>query len=1166
MTIQEIFQLGYEHHRAGRRDQALAIYRQVIARQPDHLEALYALGVLLLETGNGSDAIGPLRHAIAIHQAAEYHLALGMALYQSGSKEDGILQFHQALKIQPNYVDAHLQLGVAYLASKQIDEAAGSLRRAIELQPTSAHAYNLLGYPLQQTGQLDESIACFHKAMSLQPDSSLAHSNYVYGLLFHPAWNAVGILKETRQWQQKHATFPVKEIPTHHLPRDQGRRLRIGYVSPNLRDHVIGRNLLPLFREHDRKQFQIYAYASVNQPDEITELIRSHCDSWRDIRPLSDQAAADLIRSDQIDILVDLALHLPYNRLPVFACKPAPIQVTFAGYPGTTGLDAIDWRLTDPYLDPPGENEAHYAEKSYRLPHSFWCYDPAAMQWAPGGTVASAPKTGPLPASKNGFITFGCLNTFAKLNDAVLVLWSAVLRAMPGSRLRLLAPSEAAERWVSGKMEEQGVSATRLDFVRSQPRREYLAEYSRIDLCLDTLPYNGHTTSLDALWMGVPLITRLGSTVVGRAGWSQLSNLGLTELAAHSDDAFVAIATKLASDLPRLAELRRTLRQRLLDSPLTDAKRFARDIEAAFLSMEKARNNTQGSSRPPGAEACYQLGVKLQESGDLNGAIENLKQAIALRPNWAPAHLQLGHAQARQQSWEASLAAYRQALALSPNFPQAHINMGVILNSRMSRPDEALESYRKALALQPTNAIALMNMGSAYRNVGQMKQAIACYEKAMEINPGSISAAGNRLYAMIFSPDYDAATILQEHKRWDQRFARPLIGDLKSRLTAFKSRSPHQRLRIGYVSPNFSDHVVGRNILPLIREHDREQFEIHCYSIAAKPDGLTAVFRSHAEHWHDISQINDNDATDLIRRDEIDILVDLAIHMSENRLLIFARKPAPVQVTFAAYPGTSGLSAMDWRLTDPYLDPPDQTDGDYVERSYRLTDSFWCYDPKAMESNETGAPVASPLPMALPALTNGYVTFGCLSNFCKTNERVLALWCKVLNAVPRSKLIMMAPPGSARQTVTQMLAGHGVSADRIGFVTLQPRRAYLETFSKIDIGLDTFPYNGHTTSLDSMWMGVPVVSRVGATVVGRAGWSELSNLKLTEFAAKDDSNFVKIAVDLANDLPRLAQLRQSLRQRMLGSPLTNAHKFAGNIEKAYRDMWSEWLKSPFLLK
>ena len=341
---------------------------------------------------------------------------------------------------------------------------------------------------------------------------------------------------------------------------------------------MIGRNLLPLFWNRDRERVESICYSGVRRPDAITREIQSHSDGWREIFGLADDAVARMVLEDRIDVLMDLTLHMAGARQRLFALKPAPVQVAFAGYPGTTGMSQIDYRLTDPYLDPPGESDAFYSEKLIRLPHSFWCYDPKAMD-------AGEIEVGSLPALANGYVAFGCLNSFHKVNAACLDLWGKVMAAIRGSRLILMTPTESARAWVRERLAAHGVTAERIEFVGRQEHSQYLRTYQRVDLGLDTIPYNGHTTSLDSLWMGVPVITLIGKTVVGRAGFSQLSNLGLAHLAAKSEEEFVRIAVGTATNLPALSALRAGLRERMLKSPLTDAKGFTAAVEESYRQM-----------------------------------------------------------------------------------------------------------------------------------------------------------------------------------------------------------------------------------------------------------------------------------------------------------------------------------------------------------------------------------------------------------------------------------------------------------------------------------------------------------------------------------------------------------------------------------------------------
>ena len=396
-----------------------------------------------------------------------------------------------------------------------------------------------------------------------------------------------------------------------------------------------------------------------------------------------------------------------------------------------------------------------------------------------------------------------------------------------------------------------------------------------------------------------------------------------------------------------------------------------------------------------------------------------------------------------------------------------------------------------------------------------------------------------------YHPDHDARAIQAELRRWDAQFAAPLARLIRPHTN---EASPDRRLKIGYVSPDFRDHAVGRNLLPLFREHDHRPLEIFCYADVIRPDALTRRFQGHADVWRDVLGRTDDQVAELIREDRIDVLVDLALHTACNRLLVFARKPAPVQVSFAGYPGSTGLSAIEYRLTDPYLDPPSLDDPDSAAEPVRLPDSFWCFDPLTDE----------PAVNSLPARASGFVTFGCLNNFVKVNALVLALWARVLRAVGRSRLLLLAPEGQFRRGIVQRLEQEGVASDRLVFVPRQPRRQYLELYHGIDLMLDTVPYNGHTTSLDALWMGVPVVTLVGGTTVGRAGLSQLTNLGLPELVAATPEEFVRIAVELAGDLPRLEVPAASLRDRMRGSPLMDAPRFARGIEAAYRTLWRRW--------
>jgi protein O-GlcNAc transferase len=545
---------------------------------------------------------------------------------------------------------------------------------------------------------------------------------------------------------------------------------------------------------------------------------------------------------------------------------------------------------------------------------------------------------------------------------------------------------------------------------------------------------------------------------------------------------------------------------------------------------------------PHDAAVAYNLGNAHYGLGRLRDAQAQYRRALRLDPRHADAHNNLGNVCKALGEFEAAAAAFDAALTVRPGFVAAYNNLGNLLRT-LGRTSDAEACLRAALRADPQHAATHSNLGNVLKDSGALDEGIAHYRRAITCDPQNAVAHSNLAYALTFQTE-QAADVLAECRRWAARHETPLAAQ---RAPHANPRIAGRRLRIGYVGADFRDHCQALFTVPLLAHHDHAQFEIHGYASVERPDAMTQRIAGYADVWHPVHALDDAQLAQQIRADGIDILVDLTMHMAGGRPALFARKPAPVQIAWLAYPGTTGLDAIDYRLTDPRLDPPG-TDDAYSERSLRLPDTFWCYDPLASE----------PSPNALPALHNGYVTFGCLNNPCKLTDRTLALWRPVLDAVDGARLLLMAPEGDARQRLAGRFARHGIDPRRVDYQPFLPRAAYLRTYHAIDIGLDTFPYNGHTTSLDAFWMGVPVVTRSGATAVGRGGLSQLFNLGLSALAAGSDEDFARIAATLAADLPRVAGLRADLRTRMQRSPLMDGARFAANVEAAYRQVWRDW--------
>ena len=579
--------LGYVLYEKGQLPEAIAACRQALALRPVFPEAHCNLGMALQASGHLDEAIAAYRRAVALQpNFPEAESNLGSALREKGNLVEGIAVLRQAVAHRPDFHDAYNNLGIALQANGQLDEAIAAYRQAITPKPDYAEAYSNLGAALGEKAQHDEVITLFRQALALKPELVSAHSNLLLTLNYQSGLEARAVAEEHRCWNRLHAEPLRALIQPHRNDRNPSRRLRIGYVSPDFREHPVGQFLLPLLGQHDHRNFEIFCYAQVTAPDVQTDRLRTYADHWHSLTGLFDPQAAELIREHRIDILVDLSGHTSHHRLLIFAHQPAPVQVTYLGYPNTTGLATMDYRLTDEFADPPGLTESLHSEQLIRLSPCAWCYLPAASP--------------PVAARSDGPVTFGCFNNFAKTTEPMLALWGRILASVPESRLLLKAralSSESTRDQVRQSLGRAGIGPERLELRGLEPGYDaHLGLYHRIDVALDTFPYHGTTTTCEALWMGVPVVTLAGQTHASRVGLSLLNNVGLPELVATSEEQYLQLAVSLATDLPRLAALRSTLRERMKNSALMDAPRFARNVEAAYRQMWRSWCANQSST------------------------------------------------------------------------------------------------------------------------------------------------------------------------------------------------------------------------------------------------------------------------------------------------------------------------------------------------------------------------------------------------------------------------------------------------------------------------------------------------------------------------------------------------------------------------------------------
>jgi protein O-GlcNAc transferase len=577
---QSHFKIGLIQHHQKHSDLAADSFRKAIEIKPDFAGAHSMLGMVLRYLGKIDEAIASCQKAIELKSDfAQARTNLATALQGARRWDDAAAEFEKSLRIEPDNV-ATLNNYANLLA--EIDQPAKATRyyRAA-LAAADASGIEILsnlGNVLKSQAKLDEAIACYKQTLEIQPHNAGIHSNLLLTLNCLPKADN-GLLAEHEKWAERHAVRHYPQSPNFPNNRAPDRRLRIGYVSADFRRHSVAYFFEPLLLAHDHDQHEIFCYSDVTSVDDVTQRLRERADQWRDIAGLSDERVAQIIREDQIDILVDLAGHTANNRMLVFARRAAPVQVNYLGYPNTTGLATMDYRITDAEADPPGMTEAHHTEKLSRLPGGFLCYHAAE----------NAPEPRDLAAADLSQITFGTFNNFAKVTSGMLDVWSKILLAVPNSRLLIKGKclgEESVQKELHGAFAKHGIETNRIDLLSHEPSfLKHLSIYHRIDIALDTFPYHGTTTTCEAMWMGVPVVTRAGKAHVSRVGVSLLNRVGLPELIAENNEQYISIAAELARDIERLRAISSSLRDRMKSSSLTNAENFARELESGYRQM-----------------------------------------------------------------------------------------------------------------------------------------------------------------------------------------------------------------------------------------------------------------------------------------------------------------------------------------------------------------------------------------------------------------------------------------------------------------------------------------------------------------------------------------------------------------------------------------------------
>jgi predicted O-linked N-acetylglucosamine transferase (SPINDLY family) len=564
--------LGVVLRAAGRLDAATAAFRRAVELRPDHAQAHGNLGVALKQSGLARDAMATFERALQLNPGlARIHVNRSALLIDWGRAGEAIASLRRAIELEPGLAEAHFNLGIALHRSNQLDESIDAHRRALEIQPDHADAHCALGAALLFTGEADKAIGHFRRALQLRPDSTLTHSNLLMCEQYRPGVTLASLARAHADWD-RHAAAYLGNSPSRERDRAPERTLRLGFVSADFGSHPVGFFLAHVLEKLGPYPCVVVCYHNRAARDAVTGRLAAAADRWNDVCELDDDALAERIRADRIDVLFDLSGHTAGNRLLVFARRPAPIQVTWIGYPCTTGMTAMDYLIADPFHVPP-QSDVHYREAILRLPDTSVCFEPPP----------EAPAIGPLPALAQGYMTFGSFNNLSKLTPEAIATWAEILRGVPDSRLLLgtwgLGGGRTRAR-IQEAFAAAGVEPGRVELRGKIRRSELFAAYNDMDIALDPFPYSGGMTTCEALWMGVPVVTLPGETMAGRHSLSHLSNVGLTETIATDRRAYVEGAVRLAQDLPHLAGLRAGLREQMLRSPLCDGERFVQHFMA----------------------------------------------------------------------------------------------------------------------------------------------------------------------------------------------------------------------------------------------------------------------------------------------------------------------------------------------------------------------------------------------------------------------------------------------------------------------------------------------------------------------------------------------------------------------------------------------------------
>lgn len=1100
---QRILELAHQKHFVAVKQEL----NKIMEEYPDNAELLGMLAGLSIESGDYLQAEILARQAIQADESYIFAYFLLARIKNNEGKYDEAIQ--ELDKLTLNYVG-------------QIPKEMQAL-----INNLYGHIYKILGNPEQAANYYLSASHCTpHLWQKLEN-----YSNYLFNLNYLTQMNDSDLFKAHAQYNE----FFTNAQKYQHKVFQSHKKIRIGYISSDLRKHVVVYFVYQLMKRYNRELFEVYCY-SLGNTDNISLQLKSFVDKWVDVATLKNDEIAELIYQDEIDILVDFSGHTRNNPLPILAHKPAPIQVSGIGYFNTTGLKAIDYFITDIYVDPIGHNDALFTEKLLRLPQTHFCYTPPSTM-----VECSDPSY-----KKNGYLTFGSFNNFTKVNDKVLSTWGEILAKVSNAKLILKSAVFSNKKAKKEILKRIYLAGIKINQVELRPEsQDYLTEYNDIDIALDPFPYPGGGTTCEALYMGVPVITLAGKRHGSRFGYSLLKNLDLEDCIAFSKEEYIEKAINLANNFDRIDFLHRNLRMIIQKSPLMDGKNYLNHIETAY---EKIWLENKLMNLPAERGLLNNLAIEFTKKQEYFNVLACGEKILSLNENdceglhiKALAYMHMNRLALAREAVVKIIAIDEMYIAAYMVLAHIYKRKGEVLNeidvlNMIISLVESVEVEKRTVQYQNAYSEALSMVGAAQIMMGNAAKGGEYFllsSQAEKKFSQKLTEYSNFLLATHYTDDITKQDRFVMHKQYNDFFMHI------KRIEGVPTRK--DKIRIGYISPDLRQHPVMDFSRTLFTDFNHNEFEVFAY-YTGTVDPTTEKIKKLVTKFTCIHGANDEAIAKLIAADEVDILVDLSGHTANSCLPILAYKPAPIQICGLGYFNTTGLNAVDYFIGDQYCDN-ENTKEFFVEKIIRLPNSHFCYFPKQK----------FPDIKELPSRKKGYITFGSFNNFAKVNNEVFAIWCDILKHLPHSKFILKSKGfafADIREAVYERFANVGIKQERIdlrGFST-----NYLEEYNEIDIALDPFPYTGGATTCEALYMGVPVLTLCGDTHGSRFGYSILKNVGLEDWIAFNKAEYIEKAISLSKNSAQLVQVRKVLRSMMEKSPLMDRNLYMKNIEREYK--------------